>query len=471
MGMHSTPPPTKRRRAPPPAAAARGRQRWSRWLRPLGCLFAWSRRSKTQSRRAASPDKTALMGFEEFADAEPSDPYLFGSRSADSEYAVAPQEGFPYWESSALDSPAASARTFDVTDSGTKEEEDRLRLSLQSLLKSNRYRVPIEHAINDRPWSVNGEDDDDEEEEDDEEDSYHFSTSTDPPRTTFNTKISVTESASSFERRLQLPSSDRSVNTTRSSRTKNSRVSLEQFMEEERKHEVTAIAKNLGEISANDSASVNSAYLAVSYDEGDYPQLVLQPSVDGTTSRMSSTVHSGGSLGATYPHPASNRSVTSWDTSKKNASCTPRWLDENIDMVWKQIDGNQDDTTDDEDGATYDEATYDEEEGTHGESTVASLTNPNKQSSKQDWVGDDDPPLSAWSFSPESSAGKSIKSISNMIGEGVIQPMLKPICHLVDATEIPGTCSKNDDSARLPLTENGANARSSAKKAYDIHCE
>ena len=98
--------------------------------------------------------------------------------------------------------------------------------------------------------------------------------------------------------------------------------------------------------------------------------------------------------------------------------------------------------------ATYDDDEVDEE-GTYEESTSSSLTNPNKQSSKNDWVSE------AWSFSPETTT----KSLTDMIDKGVIQPMLKPICHFVDATEIPEpTTSVRHD----PLTESGANVRSKA---------
>jgi len=451
-------PPSKRHRANRKSHQDRGR--WSWLVRPLGCLFVWDRRGgRKNSRRAPSPDKTALMSFEEAGD---SDPYIFHSRSADSELAVAPLEGFPYWQSLPNDDPVEPlSRTFDVAEmETTKEKEDSLRQSLQSLLQSNRYRVPMESDYRTTMSVMTDELD---------TDSHHFSTSTEPPRTAFNTRISVTESSSV---------TDRSVNTARSSRTGKSRVSLEQFMEKNHHETSSLAARNLGEISANDSVSVNSAYLAVSYDE-DYPQLVLQPSLDGTASRMSSTVHSSGTLGACYPHPASGRSVASFDTAKKNISCTPRWLDENIDMVWKQIDACQDEengeeedmdeatcddgatnedgttcddedgaTCDEEDGATYDDdgATDDDDEGTYEESTSSSMTNPNKQRSKNDWVSE------AWSFSPETTT----KSFTDMIDKGVIQPMLKPICHFVDSTEIPETTASVRHD---PLTESGANVR------------
>ena len=462
----STPPLNKRRSAPPPAARRNAKRRQVvrrplSWLwRPLGCCFVpgwWNRNGKHKlyQQRAASPDKTALMSFEEHED---SDPYIFTSRSADSDYAAAaaaaPQDGFPFWEPLPNDgySPVMQpSRTFDAAESGsTKEEEDRLRLSLQTLLKSSRYRSMDAGGARSLPT----------EEEGDDACSHHFSTSTEPPRTTFNTKVRVTESSSVVAGH---PSSDaRSVNTTRSNRTRGSRVSLEQFMEREHDSSYSTTARNLGEIPANDSASTNSAYLAVSYDDGDYPQLVLQPSVDG--SRMSSTIGScggggGNHLGATYPHPASGtRSVSSYDTAKKNTSCTPRWLDENIDMVWRQIDGLQGEEDEDDDvgvtsGEGEDGATDDDDDAsTHGESTFSSLTNPNKESSKDDWVDDAE---AAWSFSPEVSVSK---SISDMIDKGVIQPMLTPICQFVDATEIPETLSVPH---RRPLTESGANVGTS----------
>jgi len=320
----------------------------------------------------------------------------------------------------------------------TNEEEDKVRKSLQSLLKSNRYRVPMDGE--NTMLSILNQDYNDSDSEDDE--THHFSTSTDLSRPTFNTRISVTES-------VVPPPSDRSVNT------KGSRISLQEFMEERKSN-----VKNLGEISTKDSASVNSAMLTVSYDEN-CAQLVLDPSYDGS-SRLS-----GGTLGASYPHPAS---VCSFDTTKKHVSCTPSWLDANIDMVWKQIDGvetdddgltceddertyEEDETTLDGENATYNTGDEDEEthDGTLEGSAVESLTKPCKRSSEEDW---EENALAVWSFSPENSV---TKKFSNLISKEVIQPMLKPICHFVDATEIP---EPSTTTMRDPLSESGANIRS-----------
>lgn len=427
------------------------------WLRSLGCILGRGRQKSAARRGAPSPDKTALMSSldEEEEKIQPSSseesPCLFlsntKSKSADSsDYGS--RLGFPYWESP---SPVASfSRTFDVdTDvestSTSKEEEDKLRKSLQSLLKSNRYRVPMDAE---NTMNAMGVDYSDDHSDDFDNETHHFSTSTDPTQsTTFNTRISVTESVGPSG---LPPPSDRSVNTARSSFTKGSRVSLEQFMSEERRTVQTAAMTNLGEISALDTASVSSALMTVSFDE-DYPQLVMTPSHDGS-SRWSS-----GTLGASYPHPAAG-SVASWDTAKKKVPCTPCWLDANIDMVWQQFDDEDDGAIleDDDGGATLEDddddgATYEEEEDDEscGESTVGS-------SSSKKGGQEDTAIVRTRSFSPDDDGVG--KSISDMIGESVIQPMLRPICHFVDATEIPQESASSD--VRPPLSENGANARS-----------
>ena len=432
------------------------------WLRPLECILFRGRKRSAARRAMPSPDKTALINSlnEEEEDDEQilsnnssGSQYLFNnSLSADSHDFAGPRSFFPYSESRV----ASYSRTFDVDsdiDSMSSEDEIKLRKSLQSLLKSNRYRVPMDEEnnepnlgnmlYNDYPLSHDFDDD-----------THHFSTSTETIRSTFTTKISVTESGDA-------PPSDRSVNTSRSSITKNSRVSLDQFMADEQKIVQTSIM-NLGEISALDMASVNSGMMTVSFDD-DYPQLVMQRSHDGS-SRFSSA-----SLGASYPHPAAdNSSVKSWDTTKKVVTCTSTWLEANIDKVWKQIDGETedegtcdgdgnsrddkgtalDDDANQDDGATLDEdedvvtmeddgdaGHSEEDDQTDGESTVASRSGSSKESIKDAWEDSDTANISK-SFSPEASVGK---SISDMIGESVLQPMLRPLCHLVDSIEIPDT--------------------------------
>ena len=434
---------------------------------------------------APSPDKTALISRLDGEDQEDEEqilsnssgsPFLFhNSRSADSFNDYTDRlPGFSMWES-----PAASfSRTFDAdtdVDSMSKEDEFKWNKSLQSLLKTNRYRVPMDEendVSNLGKILFNGDDSS----IDSDDDTHHFSTSTETIRSTFNTRISVTEAG------VLPPPSDRSECTSRSSFTKGSRVSLEHFMAEERKLVETSIM-NLGEISALEMDSVNSGMMTVSYDE-DYPQLVMQRSHDGST-RWSS-----GTIGITCPHPAAdNGSVKSWDTAKKKVSCTPKWLEAKIDMVWKEIDCENDDegTTcaedkkhieslingddeealeDDEDGATVDDddiedtVTSDEEDededdeeedkdGVDNDGTIDSRTD---LRNKSIWKHDVNVNRSR-SFPPDSCVGG---LISEMMGGNVLEPMLRPICHFVDSIEIPEAAFRND---RHPLSENGANIR------------
>lgn len=80
----------------------------------------------------------------------------------------------------------------------------------------------------------------------------------------------------------------------------------------------------------------SSSFLAVSFDD-DYPQLVLQPSTESSSS-----------LGVSFPHPARRRhyhhkapAVQSPLLSPKSPG-TPPWLQDG-DQVWKSIDDEEDD--------------------------------------------------------------------------------------------------------------------------------
>lgn len=462
------------------------------WWQSLGCIMG---RGKMSAKRqgAPSPDKTALISRLDEEEQEEEEhnqvvsnssgsPFLFhNSRSADSFDDYTDRlPGFAMWES-----PATSfSQTFDGDTDGesmSKEEEVKWNKSLQSLLKSNRYRVPMDEE-NNIPTLGKMLFNKDDSSIDSDNETHHFSTSTQTIRSTFNTRISVTESG------VLPPPSDRSECTSHSSFTKGSRVSLDHFLAEERKVVQTSIM-NLGEISALDMDSVNSGMMTVSYDE-DYPQLVMQRSHDGST-RWSS-----GTIGATYPHPAAdNGSVKSWDTAKKKVSCTPQWLEAQIDMVWKEIDCENEhesttcaenemplealvDVDDDDDDVDDDEAQEDDEEGATVEDDNEDAGTSEEDEDDEDGDSDSDNEVdnnstedsrtdlrdrSIWkhnvkvnrsrSFPPDSCVGE---LISDMIGANVLEPMLRPICHFVDSIEIPEPASRN---VRHPLSENGANIK------------
>jgi len=429
----------------------------------------WSRGNKKSFDDAASPDTTALMSYGEFS--LNNDSYIFNSFSNDSDFAVAPdpmQERFPYWERPKKDNvedDKPQNRSLHHSEGDKKKSKPRLSLSLERILHSARKNpsTPGTEGLSTA-----------EEDIEDDLDSQCFSISTDRQHSAFDSvRIHVTTNDAKPE---CTEPSNVSVYTTPSSTMTTpddkSRISLQQFMEE-RKHESTSmngLPMNLGEISANDTASVNSSFLGVSFDE-DYPQLVLQPSTDGSASKGNdgSTINSNGTLGATYPHPASGRSISSFDTTKKNTSCI-RWLNESIDNVWKQIDqaknDDDDDDDDDDEDETFktfeDDGTFeneDDEETFQDDRTFdndgSALTYPTISKASSDWVDD----AVAWSFSGESG----VKTITSMIEKDVLHPILKPICRFVEATEIPSTqMCRCGSKSQPPVNATAIDARASS---------
>lgn len=311
------------------------------------------------SRKRPIPlESTALISFDDISLCN--DSYFYNSRSSESGHAVAPtavENGFPYWQESQetyREAVHKQSRALVELESGRR----RVRLGHSLLLVFKNARAT-------KNYNPNVSDDDIDDAQDDE--SAYFSISTDLRHPIFHpVNISV---MTGDEPLPIIPSDASSVHTTRSTRTaksEKSRMSLDQFLQEQQARETSSLVSvpiNLGEIAANDGASVGS-FLDVSFDE-DYPQLVLTPSHDGTASRLtgSSTVSSNGTLGASYAHPsaASNRSVSSFETAKQNVSCTPHWLNENIDMVWRQIDKCKTDPNGDSEGDDVDSQGGDEE--------------------------------------------------------------------------------------------------------------
>lgn len=463
-----------------------------------------------------------MIGFDDLS--LYNDSYVYNSRSSESDYAVAPHaEGnFPYWEDRKKVPKEAVQKlstAFDALQSECKPDRNsQLRRSLMKVLKNARPRSTLSTIYSPRVEEEDADCDLDE--------SEHFSISTDLCQTALH-RVNISVTTCEDQPLYRPPSDSSSVFTTHSMRSNRStftarddksRISLDQFLEE-RKNESNSIITGpiaLGDIAANDSASVGSAFLDVTFDDN-YPQLVLTPSHDGTASRMtgSSTANSNGTLGASYPHPAAasirsvssfetaKKSVTSFDTDKENTSCTPRWLNDNIDRVWNQIeqgktdcgghDGTNNNTDENKDGALLDDndgdltggkegnmnvdidgctledtVDYSDEDTVDGsyesvlddpdEKEKAVAETPVQPRKHRGYLSDDsfDWIDSIWSFSADDGA----RSISNLIENEVIHPILKPICQLVEATEIPATGLCGAKSRRPPLNEKTLNTSS-----------
>ena len=381
-----------------------------------------------------------------------------------------------------------------------------------------------------------------------------------PPSLKFINPSAISDTASvRSSRSFQSIRSSRSSRSARSAKSmlgsigNKSRISLDQFLEDRTQASslITGpmmTTTNLGELPADfDAMSVGtSASLDVSF-HGEYPQLVLTPSVDGTASRMtgSSIETNTGAASTAMRHcsskghnarvtvrtsdadipvtPSSQQSVASFDTTKRNVTCTPQWLNENIDRVWKQFDqckadpdgryapdddpyDSNYDTNEEDDHLPYNKAepeinefryqfknghisdlkrdgsgaddeniiqvisndTFDfesteEEENTDDDDVDAILDatttdddesgfdEEKKEENETSSMGiatgtsEKDDQFSFRSFSPFDDMGWSFsagsagggRSISKMIETEVIYPILKPICELVEATEIP----------------------------------
>lgn len=261
----------------------------------------------------------------------------------------------------------------------------------------------------------------------------------------------------------------------------------------------------LNTIRADDAASVGSASLEVMF-KGEYPQLVLTPSKDGTASKMTASSY-GSNMGAAVKFTGhrsvasadvlsskkrvavpSSRSVSSFDSTKRTISCTPQWLNDNIDRVWRQLDqcksdpdghyAPDDDPYDEADVPVADEPNVEVNEYRYqfksGKMTEVGVDDEDDRTNDSDFEEtenntDDDldailnekdmeldersvpdkfqeeeklEVLSFRSFSPFDDMGWSLaesgaKSIADMIEKEVMYPILKPICELVEATEIP----------------------------------
>jgi hypothetical protein len=477
----------------------------------LSWILFWRRPKKVTRGRATgvSPERTALMSFDDLSLFNESSHCFNNSRSSDS----------------VLTMPPNSIPTESVPTDSSKNDK-----SLQQSTPVRRSLLYAFHMARIKALAYPDKDDGDADSADDDE-SEHFSISTDLRyHQPIIHRVSVhftTENGHSSDQPLlpaPPPSGSSSVQTSRSSPSvpstmsanEKARMSLDQFLEERTQaSSLMTGPMNLDTIRADDAASVGSASLDVMF-KGDYPQLVLTPSTDGTASRMTGSSN-GSKVGATAAAsvhvrrvssnaPAfvgtaaavsstSNRSVSSFDTAKKTVSCTPQWLNDNIDRVWRQFDqckidpdgryapdddpyeesevhayekpdvgmnvyryqfkngeitetGSDDDKNGEEEGDDDSiglEATESSTEGDidaildtaeiHAEDYVTARDNKNDQDKLEVLSFRSFSPFDdmGWSFSAESS----VKSISEMIEKEVIHPILKPICELVEATEIP----------------------------------
>jgi hypothetical protein len=240
-----------------------------------------------------------------------------------------------------------------------------------------------------------------------------------------------------------------------------SSVSLREYMEQDRQETLFPKSIHLCDISAQDSMSVESTFLAVSFDD-DYPQLVLQSSsldggsvskdrVDyasqgkgpeedwgGSLSKQKSQVNaqrhsrkgeSSHHLGVSFPHPArrslSSNCVSSAEERRKTS--TPQWLDEKVDEVWERIDGSSEEDSDTI-LAPMDSSMISRPAPTRVETQFADWDD-----DKDDEEGGDD--MMRWSFSND----ESDVSFSSILGDVASQPL----CRIDMAHNLCG--NTNDD--------------------------
>jgi hypothetical protein len=397
---------------------------WQVALGPFKGILLWI---KHKTRADKKPDTTRLMSYEDFS--LQNDSYIFNSIDDHSEHSVSLFQDFPYWET--------CSRMTDLESRGSAIQHcigRAYRLEKRTnMSRFHRFFNTSEKHISSR---AAGEDSPSTTEEDVEEDlrSECFSVSTEQNAQVTALQPVLIHIITSNDGSM-LPSTDTVVchdvetiensdHSTINTLDEKSRISLKQFIEESRNDSSTSSVygpmMNLGKISVNDADSVVGALLGVSFDD-DYPQLVIQQSFDGSKRKCAdeSTISSNGTVGVSYPHPASSKSVSSVETTKKIVSCTPKWLDDSIDKVWKQIDQVDDVRDDSEDD--------DEQIKNDNFSEDLSMTKPGC-SADSDWMED-----LVLSFSVDGA----VKSVASVIEKEVIHPILKPICHFVDVTEIP----------------------------------
>jgi hypothetical protein len=456
------------------------------------------------SKTIVSPERTSLMSFDDLSFFNESSHCFNSSESSGSTPSppLMPHEKLAPWQISKATGSSNSNELHSTENEKSLKQSAMMRRSLLYAFHKARLKSLI-HPDNDDQHSA------------DDDESEHFSISTDLRyhQPVFQQlKINIITGNESMQNDLPMPlpppSESSSVQTSRSAHSApSSRISLDQFMEEQTNASSLMTGPvYLSTIRADDAASVGSASLEVMF-KGECPQLVLTPSKDGTASKMTASSY-GSNIGAAVKFTgrrsvasadviptkrrgsvSSSRSVSSFDSTKRTISCTPQWLNDNIDRVWRQLDQCKSDPEghyapdDDPYDESNDPAAYEPDvevnvfryqfkNGKMSEVGVEDDDDTTKDSDFEETESNTDDDLDAIldgryiesdeniavtdqfqmeerlevlsfrSFSPFDDMGWSLaesgaKSISEMIEKEVIYPILKPICELVEATEIP----------------------------------
>lgn len=344
-------------------------------LWPFFRLFS---KSNEPNDDATSP-RTALMSFEE----------LSGDDSeSDVEVPMCSLlEQFPVWkETVSNESDDDQEQELSNQEAHRKGSSGRSITPRKSNSKKSKTLQPFKRLLAQRNDERNyGRSDDI---SDNDLDSQHFSISTDFHQAYRQPKDS---SSATFDYCV----SPSSMNWE--AECEHTRVTLEKFMESSDRGASSRFhPMNLADFAADDNASVGSALLTVSYDE-QYPQLVLQPSLDGTTGSKIGGGQSSAKLGAIYAHPAAtSRRADSNDVQTEELLCSTEWIEENIEKVWEQIDFDL------------------SNEGGFDELSSTSSTSENDPFSQ--WMEE----AIEWSHS----AGNSARSFTEMIEKEVVQPII-----------------------------------------------
>jgi hypothetical protein len=411
---------------------------------PFTILF--SRSSKRHSSdEATSPDKTALMSFEELSSYDDDD-----SDSSGSVPSFSLLDQFPIWKEIANHIDDDDKLSVENHRNGTKdtfpEPSTPIKSSSSSNQKAKEEHQPFARLLT--PKTRNGKDrcrsDDVSTNNNGDADSVHFSISTDFHNSVYSWRPQEVPSSKTFDSCFS-PSSSTSWDLEECEHL--SRVTLQKFMEST-VNDLTATSamkggtlmmnqKNLSNITSNDNISFGSTFLAVSYDE-QYPQLVLQPSLDDGTAaesiRDSVGKSSSSTLGVNFAHPAAEagarrasdsctRHLTPID--QQIPSYTAEWMKDSIENEWKQIDFDLSN-----EGSFYEMM-----------STTSTAAPSFGDPSSLNWIIEG---ALEWS----QSARDGVKSITEMIEKEVVQPIIK---NLVDTPPPMPVPNKKVGTSRLRL--------------------
>lgn len=409
---------------------------WSCLIWPIARLFSGKSRSKTKrsSDDTTSPDKTALMSFEELSSCD-DDSYTSNSIPS---FTFLDQ--FPIWKETTVN--------LEV-DEHEKLPDDNHRRSAKHTFpdviprtkcssnwsKQATELQPFARLLAPQTSSGNGLCRSDESTNQGEVDSQHFSISTDFHNSVSYRQPQEVTSSKTFDSCFT-PTSSTSWDMEECEYL--SRVTLQKFMDSNVNDLPTTSVmisappmnrKNLSDVTTNDNISVGSTLLAVSYDE-QYPQLVLQPSLDdgtaGSIRENAGKTSLQTNLGVNFAHPAArtpdlykcpptvDQNITFFATG---------WLKESLQKEWKQIDfdlANE--------GSFYEASTT---------SAPASFA---------------DPPSLNWfiegALEWSHSASEGVKNFTDMIGKEVVQPIISLVDTAPPKKAVP---SKKTGTSRLRL--------------------